>query len=214
MQTIFHKQTFPCTSLPPLEPDPIPALKLGLKELTHWDSSALDFISPSSIISECFYTTFQVNEISLQKGFACVHCFQSLKKPNCINVKVGFLKIKSSFRGLFLNFILPCAADIRLLSFCLDLRNELVDTSKVEGRLDQIILLHAQGECSDSTSSRSPQKVALDGIQGCDLGHWSEMLCHDFTVTDPSTQMFWIPDGVTEISQIHFSFICKSTFST
>ena len=79
----------------PSLPDPIPALKLGLKELTHWDGFALNFISPSSVISERFYTTFQVDEISLQKRFACVHCFQSLKKQIACTVRqvnVSFLK--------------------------------------------------------------------------------------------------------------------------
>lgn len=60
------------------------------------------------------------------------------------------------------------------------LKNELVNTNKVEGRLDPVTPRHAQvalcSDCKESTSFGSPQKVAVGGIQGCSLGHWSEMM--------------------------------------
>lgn len=104
----FHAPSSP----PSLESDPIPALKLGLKELTHWDSSALNFISPSSIISECFYTAFQVDEISLQKRFSCVHCFQSLQKQIALMVRQVNVFSQKKLLEKLLNFILFCAADV------------------------------------------------------------------------------------------------------
>lgn len=172
----FHAPSNPLS----LESDPIPALKLGLKELTHWDSSALNFISPSSVISECFYTTFQVNEISLQKRFSCVHCFQSLQKQIARMVRQVNVFSQKNLLEKLLNFILPCAADVGFPSLPLHLRHEPVNTNKVEGRQVPTTLTPTEvalfSDGDESTSSESPQKVAVGGIQGCGLGHWSEIM--------------------------------------
>lgn len=183
MQAIFagfQKPAFPWISLP-LKPDPIPALKV----LTHWNSSALNFISPSSIISECFYTAFQVNEISLQKRFSCVHCFQSLKKPklHALSDKsmfwVFFLK-KELLKNPLLSFILPCSEDMECSSLLLYLENELVNTNKAEGKADTVTLMCTGAAlfrgCDERAPSRSLQKVSVGGRQGWGLGHWSETM--------------------------------------
>lgn len=81
---------------------------------------------------------------------------------------------------LLFNFILPCAADMGFPSLPLYLRNEVANTNMVEGRLDPITLMHTEvalfSDCNESASSESPQKVAMGKIEGCGLGHWSEMM--------------------------------------
>jgi len=75
---------------------------------------------------------------------------------------------------------LPCAADRGFPSLTLHLRNELVNTNKAEGRLDPITLMCREvalfSNCNESIIFQKPPGGPVGGIQGCALGHWSEMM--------------------------------------
>lgn len=156
-----------------------------------------------------------------RKGFPVSIVSRVWKKANCMCCQTGqwfFLK-KKAFRETLSQFYFASCCRHGVSFLPLYSRNELANTNKVEGRLDPIILMCIEVALFAIAMKvhllKAPRRWLWVGYRTVVWGtgqKWWE--CHDFTVTDPLTQMFWIPDGVTEISQTHFPFIWKSIFFT